>query len=40
MAHAVLLGQDEWIIDGYGSIAYTWEVSQSQTRWVTSICRS
>jgi hypothetical protein len=36
--HAQLLGQDEWIIDGYGGIAPAWErFAKSPRPWSTSI---
>ena len=37
-AHADLLRRDEWIIDGFGSAALSWERFAVPTRWSTSIC--
>ena len=37
-AHADLLRQDEWIIDGFGSAALSWDDLPPPIRWFTSIC--
>jgi adenylate kinase family enzyme len=36
-AHADLLRQGEWIIDGFGSVSSAWSGSPEPTRWSTLI---
>jgi adenylate kinase family enzyme len=37
--HSEILDRSEWVIDGYGSIASTWERFAVADSWSMSICR-